>query len=493
MPLTQLLIAFIHLAVVYKDLDANRELLLRLNEEAAAAGAKIIVNPEMAFSGYSFLSREDVRPLTVTDEDQTLQAFKDLARRRQVYICLGLAERDPATDIFYNSALVLGPTGEIVCRYRKVNAESRWACPGPSRQENTFLTPWGRVGVLICSDSYHGLMARATALRGANLLLVPANWPLGQVDPREIWRARAVENGIYVAGCNRTGQDRISSFAGGPSCLYDPQGRTLLEAAAPDSHIFTVAVPLHRGKLDDSIRQVRLASRQVRQYGNIYLDLRLFEDVTEHYELPAPGLLTVAGLALPPLQGDLAVHLEQMLTRTPLAGPLLVVLPQDAAPAELCGALAARFRVALVLTQTKPPGIVWATPTRVQILPLPPDEAPLILDYGPARLAVCSPTALAHPELAVHLAKSGCDLAVVSSGRLTDAQQLVLTVKSVERLAVALAAPNAARICLPPEGHQRWQEESVAGPGLCRLVLDTASTRRKKFQDRVDFDLLLRR
>jgi len=168
-------------------------------------------------------------------------------------------------------------------------------------------------------------------------------------------------------------------------------------------------------------------------------------------------------------------------------------LPHDAAKAEVCGALAARYRVALVMAQTAPPGIMWATPAGVKTMARPLDGGPLYLNYGPARLAVCSPEALAHPELAVHLAKSGCDLAVVSCGPLTETQQLVLAVKSLERLALAVAAPNRARICLPPEGHQRWHEESVPNPGVCRLVLDTTFTRRRRFQDRVDFRLLLRR
>ncbi len=491
--LPHLKLAFVHLAVAYKELAANRARLLRLNAEAAAAGAQLIVNPELALSGFSFRSREDVRPVTETWQDETVQALRALARQRQVYICLGWAEREPVTDIFYNSAIVLGPTGEVVCHYRKVNAEVRWSCPGPARQENTFETPWGRVGVLICSDTYYGLMPRATALRGADLLLVPANWPPLGLDPRELWRARALENGVYVAACNRTGQDRNLAFEAAPSCLYDPQGQTLLEATAPDSQIWTATVPLQDGKLPSSARRSRLGQRQVQHYGNIYLDLRLIDDLTSHYDLPPPGLLTVAAFALSPHQEDLPQYLPQVLAKTPTAGAVLLILPEDGATAEVCGALAAHYRVAFLLSRRRPAGVLWATPAGVQTLPLPQGGAPLWLNYGPARLAVCTPEALTHPELAVHLAKSGGDLAVVSSGCLPESQHLVLAVKCLERLALVVATPDRARICLPPEGHQRWQEEGVQGPGVCRLVLDTTLTRRKRFQDRVDFALLLRR
>lgn len=86
------------------------------------------------------------------------------------------------------------------------------------------------MGVLICSDTYNGLMPRITALRGADLLLVPANWPPTGLNPRVLWRVRAMENGIFLAACNRTGIDRIMDCRQALSCVSDPQGHLLLEA-----------------------------------------------------------------------------------------------------------------------------------------------------------------------------------------------------------------------------------------------------------------------
>lgn len=491
---THLPLAFIHLAVAYKEPAANRERLLALNDEAAASGAKILLNPELALSGYSFRSREDIRPVTETLQDETMTAFRKLARRRQVYICLGLAERQAATDIFYNSAVVLGPQGEVVCHYRKVNAEIRWSCPGPARQENTFATPWGTIGVLICSDTFYGLMPRVAALRGARLLLVPANWPPLGLDPRELWRARAVENGIFVATDNRSGQDRLISFQDAPSCLFDPQGQVLLEKAVPDSQIFRVDLPLVQGQLPASGPPLFLGPRQVHQYGNIYLDLRLIDDLTSHYELPPPGKLEIICLA-----GEVANSrlLEEGLGQDWRASgermATLVVLPQDEAQGALAAELARCWQVAVLGAQAGAPEVIWATPASVQRLPMPVGGAPAILNWGPARLAVGTAADLGHPEMAVHLAKSGCDLAVTSTAQLSEAHYLVLSVKCLERLALAVAAADRAGICLPPQGHQRWAEETVSGSGICRLVLDTNQTRQKRFQDRVDYATLLRR
>lgn len=183
-------IALLHMNVLHKQPDANRGHLIALAHQAAEEGVGIVVAPELSISGYAFISREDILPHVETETGPTLTALAEVTRKTGCYVCIGLAEMDAATGILYNSAIVLGPDGKRACRYRKINAESRWACPGDPCSDNTFETPWGRVGVLICSDSYHGLMPRVTALRGADLLLVPANWPPSGIDPRELWRAR---------------------------------------------------------------------------------------------------------------------------------------------------------------------------------------------------------------------------------------------------------------------------------------------------------------
>lgn len=179
----------------------------------------VVLAPELAVSGYSFADYRDMAPYAETADGPTLTAVAHLCALYGMYACIGLAEMDPLSGILYNSAFVVDPNGSIVCRYRKINAEFRWACPGDPTQDNTFDTPWGRIGVLICSDSYHSLMPRVTALRGANLLLIIANWPPTGLNPVEIWRARAMENGVFVAACNRTGQDLVMDCSRAPRPL----------------------------------------------------------------------------------------------------------------------------------------------------------------------------------------------------------------------------------------------------------------------------------
>jgi predicted amidohydrolase len=208
----QLKIGLVHLNVRHNQPEHNLRELISLNREAAQAGAKIIVNTELCISGYSFRSCDDIAGAVQTTDGPMIRALANIAFDNGAYIVAGYAERDDATGIFYNSATVLSPEGNIACHYRKTSAEVRWACPGTPQQQNTFETPWGRVGILICSDTYFGAVPRTTALRGADIILVPANWPSEPLDPSELWQSRAYENGIYIAACNRGGTDRTMEF-----------------------------------------------------------------------------------------------------------------------------------------------------------------------------------------------------------------------------------------------------------------------------------------
>ena len=273
-------IALIHLNVHYKKPEINRSNLFRFNLEAALQEADIILNTELSVAGYSFNSREDISEYVETGTGLTVMGLADIARQHSKYIGIGLAERDDTTGIYYNSAIMIGPDGRQICRYRKINAEIRWGCPGHSKQENTFDTPWGRVGILICSDTYYGLFPRSMALKGVDLLWVPANWPPEGIDAKEVWRARVLENGFFLAACNRSGKDRIMNCRDAISCVYDPQGREIFSASSEESSVFFADLPLdENGKLRGVLHGEKLENRTPVRYAPIYLDLRQVDDL----------------------------------------------------------------------------------------------------------------------------------------------------------------------------------------------------------------------
>ena len=496
-------IALLHAAIAYGKVDENRQALLDMISRAAGAGAELIVAPEMALPGYSFDSREAIEPLVETIDGPTVTAVGELARLYGVYVCVGLALEEPQTGIFHNSAVVVEPTGKVACRYDKINAESRWACPGDARQDNTFETAWGRVGLLICSDSYYGLMPRVTALRGVDLLLVPANWPPTGLDPRELWRARAIENGIYLAACNRTGIDRTMDCRQAASCAVDPNGGILLDASHADSQIYTVDLPLtEKGRLDDTMRRQCMASRCPDQYNNCYLNLRPIQNLTTFLNLPSPDILDVYGVVPEADEHPIDALLRSLDDKN--APPGLFLLPRFAYADEALtriAEIAAKYQAGVITCRRESNEydcFAFPADADTQHWPLVSSTGGQAadfswIDFGSARLKPVTLDLLSHPENAVAAAKQGCDLMVTFGESLDENKRLQAGVRTIEHLAVACATPSMAGIWLPPDGHQRWQERVAGSGAVCHVALDTHRTRQKRFQDNIDFATLLQR
>jgi len=522
----------IHLDVQYKNSKQNLQTLLELNEKAAAQGHRIIVNTELGISGYSFESFDEIAPHAEPDNGPTMTGLQAIAKRYGAFICLGFAERDRKTGVFYNSALVIDPAGKIVCRYNKINAETRWACPGDGVQDNIFQTPWGTVGVLICSDTYHGLIPRQTALKGADLIIAPANWPRGGIDPGELWRVRAMENGIYMVVCNRGGKDRTMSCHDAPSCAFDPHGRCLLEQSSSTSATMTVDIPLKNGRLEQAKRLEQLGQRHPERYRPIYLDMRHVTydggDYTDYYDMAKPGPYHISchtsignideitdivrgthpqarnydqimGQTIDGEKINLGVFVFPELASQEHAMAIVPVLKRqiEGSKKAVCLGFKDEQKKSRQIF-IAPDGMVyhhgnnWAKDPTDKSNSLPGrNRHRTILDIGPIRAGICNADELIHPEVAVAHAKLGCDLLITSAGKIEPSLQTMAAAKTLERITIAVAAHNLGFICQPPESHARWQETLAVSPGVCRQLLNSNDTRSKHFQDRVDFKTLL--
>jgi omega-amidase len=133
----------------------------------------------------------------------------------------------------YNTSYVIDANGEIAGSYRKIHLFS------VTREDEYFRrgaqplvcdTEVGRIGVLICYDLRFPELARRLALDGADLLCISALWPQARVDQWSLLlRARALENQLFVVGCNGSGKNGSTTY-GGQSALVSPQGLPLAEA-----------------------------------------------------------------------------------------------------------------------------------------------------------------------------------------------------------------------------------------------------------------------
>lgn len=181
------------------------ENLDRLTAKLDEVEADLLVLPELCASGYQFVSKDEVWELAEPVPDgPTTKRLLDIARRRQMVLVAGLAER--AGSICYNSAVVVGPQGLLGC-YRKTHLffeETLFFSPG-----DTGFHVWdigsAKIGVMICFDWYYPESARTLALKGADIICHPSNLVLP--DCPDSMPVRCLENRVFAVTCNRIGSE----------------------------------------------------------------------------------------------------------------------------------------------------------------------------------------------------------------------------------------------------------------------------------------------
>ena len=204
------------------DKERNVSRLLAMVREAAESGARLIVTPEMGTTGYCWYDRAEVMPFVEAIPGPTTDRFASLAREFGCYIVVGMPEVDPATDLYYNTAVLIGPDG-VIGKHRKSHpyiSEPKWAASGDAHA--VFDTPIGRIALLVCMDLHFFETARLEAMAGADVICHISNW-LAERTPAPYWINRAFENSCYVIESNRWGLERTVQFSGG-SCIIEPDG-----------------------------------------------------------------------------------------------------------------------------------------------------------------------------------------------------------------------------------------------------------------------------
>ncbi len=217
--------------------DLNVPRLLALTEEAATQGARLVVLPEMANIGYCFTNREEVSSLVQPVPGPFTRQLEEIASRHGCVIVCGMGEVDEESDLYYNTAVVVGPQGYLG-KYRKTHffsADAKWAVEGDLGFP-VWDTPVGRLGVEVCMDATYPETGRLLALRGAEVICFPTNW-IGSIPPDHRWISQAFENGVYWIAANRCGQERGLEFLG-CSCVIGPDGVVQSIVASRDEIVY---------------------------------------------------------------------------------------------------------------------------------------------------------------------------------------------------------------------------------------------------------------
>lgn len=210
------------------DVEANLAALEPQLRAAAAAGAQLLLCPELWLGGYQV--PEQMAALAEAADGPAAQRIATLCREHGIAICYGYAERDAVGGRPFNSAQVIDAEGRRVAHYRKTHLfgpmEHELFQAGERLEAPFELAGW-RIALLICFDVEFPENVRSHALAGAELVLIPtALTPEYRAVPELIVPTRAVENQLFVAYCNHSGVENGLVFLGG-SCVAAPDGQRL--------------------------------------------------------------------------------------------------------------------------------------------------------------------------------------------------------------------------------------------------------------------------
>lgn len=211
-------------------------------EAAVAGGANLIVLPELATTGYTFHSREEVYAHSEpVPSGPTVQGWEAFAKDKGVYIVGCLPELDGVK--LYDTAVLVGPEG-FIGKYRKThlwNEEKLFFEPGDLGFP-VFDTRLGRIGLLICWDIWFPETARLVAQQGADIICIPTGWvwtppPLydesGTCMAAYLTMTAAHANTVFIATADRIGVERTSGFMGN-SLIAGTNGWPIGRIAGPD-------------------------------------------------------------------------------------------------------------------------------------------------------------------------------------------------------------------------------------------------------------------
>jgi predicted amidohydrolase len=256
MPAASYLMAAVQLTST-ADRARNLETALRLVNEAADLGARLVALPE----NFAFMGPEEQRQAGAEPLDgPTLGALREVAGRRGIFVVAGsIAEAVAEPKKTANTTAVIADDGSLVASYRKIHlfdvnipdgaryAESEVVVPG----DKVVVAPTqlGRIGLTVCYDLRFPELYRKLASLGAEVITIPAAFTLytGKDHWEVLVRARAIENLAYVIAPAQVGKHSANRQTFGNAMIVDPWGVVL--ARCPDGEGVCVA-PFSRARLE---------------------------------------------------------------------------------------------------------------------------------------------------------------------------------------------------------------------------------------------------
>ena len=260
---------------------------LKLMSDAADQGCKLVIFPESFIPGYpaglGFGTVVGSRTEAGKDQfeeywqnsievgDKYTTKLEEHAKKLDIFLIMGVTEKDPVSSTLYCTILYFSPNGELLGKHRKLKptaAERLLWGEGDGSTLVTYNTDLGKIGGLICWENYMPLARMAMYKKGVEIYVAPT------ADSRDTWQSTmehiACEGRCYVIGCNQyftkdnfpehlqseIASDRPEILSRGGSVIVSPMGEVLAGPLYNEESILTAEINLDqvvRSKMDFNV------------------------------------------------------------------------------------------------------------------------------------------------------------------------------------------------------------------------------------------------
>jgi predicted amidohydrolase len=241
------------------DKNANVEKACKLIDRAVKNNANIVLLQELFNTGYIIYHVRNDKTFDLAEPipGPTTDRLAKKAKEHGIYVISPIYEK-AGPGLYYNSAPVISPSGEIIGIQRKIHVPLTTSLERyyfrPGHEYVVFNTEYGNLGIVICYDRHFPENWRNVALRGAEIVLVPAaayypNWDM------EL-RVMSYQNNVFTVAVNRIGEETLGEKTiklAGASLIADPMGNIL--AQLNDGEEGVVLSPIKLEEVDKARRK----------------------------------------------------------------------------------------------------------------------------------------------------------------------------------------------------------------------------------------------
>ena len=272
--------ACVQIAITPNDVGANvSKGVSWLKRAVSQHGAELVVFPETVTTGYETgLDAQALWDLVDEAPGRITQDIQAAARELGVYVVWPSYRRGAQRGVVYNSAILIGPDGEIVGIYDKTHPApwertdgGGWVTVGT--RADVFETALGSIGMIICYDGDFPELSRLLAVKGAEII-VRASALQRSYD---IWyitnAARAYDNHVYLVASNLVGPDARGNYGFGHSMIVNPIAWRLAQARGTEEIIAARLDP-------DPLRYITWGSKSLQTFDHLEdRNLELYQEI----------------------------------------------------------------------------------------------------------------------------------------------------------------------------------------------------------------------